>query len=189
MPLIIYLHGGKSKGNDLSKLTETDGFPQYLKNGKLGDVRAYVIMPQLTSDKKGWADISAGICEIVDKAAEYYGIDKTRVSLTGHSMGGTGTWALATEHPELFRRIAPLSGSIVLNAENVNALKGVSVRAFVGADDTIVRPQSSKAFVTALKRAGENAEITEFAGADHFDVPKLAYCGEGIDLLAWLTEK
>ena len=59
MPLIIYLDGGTSKGDDLSKLTEIDGFPQYLKSGVLGDVRAYVIMPQLKSDKKGWTDISA----------------------------------------------------------------------------------------------------------------------------------
>ena len=186
MPLIIYLHGGTSKGDDLSKLTEIDGFPQYLKSGVLGDVRAYVIMPQLKSDKKGWTDISAGIREIIGKAAENYGIDKTKVSLTGHSMGGTGTWGLALANTDLFWKIAPLSGSITLNEQNVNALKNISVRAFVGANDTIVKPQSSKAFVAALKKAGGNAEITEFEGADHFAVPKLTYCDENINLIDWL---
>ena len=189
MPLIIYLHGGTSKGDDLSKLTEIDGFPQYLKSGVLGDVRAYVIMPQLASDKKGWTDISAGIREIIGKAAENYGIDKTKVSLTGHSMGGTGTWGLALANTDLFWKIAPLSGSITLNEQNVNALKNISVRAFVGANDTIVKPQSSKAFVAALKKAGGNAEITEFEGADHFAVPKLTYCDENINLIDWLIGK
>ena len=189
MPLIIYLHGGTSKGDDLSKLTEIDGFPQYLKSGVLGDVRAYVIMPQLKSDKKGWTDISAGIREIIGKAAENYGIDKTKVSLTGHSMGGTGTWGLAVANTDLFWKIAPLSGSITLNEQNVNALKNISVRAFVGANDTIVKPQSSKAFVAALKKAGGNAEITEFEGADHFAVPKLTYCDENINLIDWLIGK
>lgn len=186
MPLIIYLHGGTSKGDDLSKLTEIDGFPQYLKSGVLGDVRAYVIMPQLKSDKKSWTDISAGIREIIGKAVENYGIDKTKVSLTGHSMGGTGTWGLALANTDLFWKIAPLSGSITLNEQNVNALKNISVRAFVGANDTIVKPQSSKAFVAALKKAGGNAEITEFEGADHFAVPKLTYCDENINLIDWL---
>lgn len=189
MPLIIYLHGGTSKGDDLSKLTEIDGFPQYLKSGVLGDVRAYVIMPQLKSDKKGWTDISAGIREIIGKAAENYGIDKTKVSLTGHSMGGTGTWGLALANTDLFWKIAPLSGSVTLNEQNVNALKNISVRAFVGANDTIVKPQSSKAFVAALKKAGGNAEITEFEGADHFAVPKLTYCDENINLIDWLIGK
>ena len=189
MPLIIYLHGGTSKGDDLSKLTEIDGFPQYLKSGVLGNVRAYVIMPQLKSDKKGWTDISAGIREIIGKAAENYGIDKTKVSLTGHSMGGTGTWGLALANPELFWKIAPLSGSVTLNEQNVNALKNIPVRAFVGANDTIVKPQSSKAFVAALKKAGGNAEITEFDGADHFAVPKLTYCGENTNLIDWLIGK
>ena len=189
MPLIIYLHGGTSKGDDLSKLTEIDGFPQYLKSGVLGDVRAYVIMPQLKSDKKGWTDISAGIREIIGKAAENYGIDKTIVSLTGHSMGGTGTLGLALANPELFWKIAPLSGSVTLNEQNVNALKNIPVRAFVGANDTIVKPQSSKSFVAALKKAGGNAEITEFDGADHFAVPKLTYCGENTNLIDWLIGK
>ena len=69
---------------------------------------------------------------------ENYGIDKTKVSLTGHSMGGTGTWGLALANTDLFWKIAPLSGSITLNEQNVNALKNISVRAFVGANDTIV---------------------------------------------------
>lgn len=189
MPLIIYLHGGTSKGDDLSKLTEIDGFPQYLKSGVLGDVRAYVIMPQLKSDKKGWTDISAGIREIIGKAAENYGIDKTKVSLMGHSMGGTGTWGLALANTDLFWKIAPLSGSVTLNEQNVNALKNIPVRAFVGANDTIVKPQSAKAFVAALKKAGGNAEITEFEGADHFAVPKLTYCDENINLIDWLIGK
>ena len=189
MPLIIYLHGGTSKGDYLNKLTEIYGFPQYLKNGVLGDVRAYVIMPQLTSDKKGWTDVSAGIREIIGIAADTYKIDKTKVSLTGHSMGGTGAWGLALANPDLFWKIAPLSGSVTLNADNINVLKNIPVRAFVGANDTIVKPQSSKAFVAALKKAGGNAEITEFEGADHFAVPKLTYCGENIKLIDWLIGK
>ena len=38
MPLIVYLHGGSGKGNDLSLLYSVDGFPQYVKEEKLGDI-------------------------------------------------------------------------------------------------------------------------------------------------------
>jgi len=33
LPLIVYLHGGNGKGDDLSLITAADGFPKYLQNG------------------------------------------------------------------------------------------------------------------------------------------------------------
>lgn len=53
MPLIVYLHGGHGKGSDLSILTDTDGFPQYLADNLLGDIPAYVLIPQLPADQRG----------------------------------------------------------------------------------------------------------------------------------------
>ena len=112
MPLIVYLHGGSGKGEDLSLLTANDGFPKYLKEGALGNIPAYVVMPQLSSSKKGWDDIKIPLRELINYVSEMYSIDTNRVSLTGHSMGGTGTWSIAASCPRLFSCIAPLSGSI-----------------------------------------------------------------------------
>ena len=39
-----------------------------------------------------------------------YGIDPTRVYLTGHSMGGHGTWHLGVHHPGLFAVLGPSAG-------------------------------------------------------------------------------
>ncbi|MBL8841086.1 MAG: prolyl oligopeptidase family serine peptidase [Planctomycetes bacterium] len=39
-----------------------------------------------------------------------YGIDKSRLYLTGHSMGGHGTWHLAANDPATFAAIAPSAG-------------------------------------------------------------------------------
>lgn len=186
MPLIVYLHGGSGKGDDLELITAADGLPRYLQTGQLGDVRAYVLIPQLPADQKGWANAAAALRELIDAAVSAYRIDKNDISLTGHSMGGTGTWAVASLYPALFSRIAPLSGSVRSAAETAEKLKGVPVRAFVGAADTIVPPASSEETVAALKAAGGDAEITVFAGADHFSVPPLTYLDRDIDLIGWL---
>jgi predicted peptidase len=45
-----------------------------------------------------------------------YAVDPSRVYLTGHSMGGFGTWYLAYQHPEKFAAIAPMSSSMVITA-------------------------------------------------------------------------
>lgn len=186
MPLIVYLHGGSGKGDDLNLITAVDGFPQYLQSGQLGDVRAYVVIPQLPSTQKGWVNAAESISELIDHTVSTYKINKSNISLTGHSMGGTGTWNLACTYPSLFARIAPLSGSIRNTPDIIDNLKNIPVRAFVGSADTIVSPDSSKEVIAALKAAGGSAEITVFDGADHFSVPSLAFLDTNIDLIGWL---
>lgn len=186
MPLIVYLHGGSGKGDDLNLITDVDGFPKYLQNGQLGDVRAYVIIPQLPSTQKGWVNAADAISELINQTVSTYKINRNNVSLTGHSMGGTGTWNLACTYPNLFARVAPLSGSIRNTPDIIGKLKNIPICAFVGSADTIVPPDSSKEIVAALKAAGGNAEITVFDGADHFSVPSLTYLDTNIDLAGWL---
>lgn len=186
MPLIVYLHGGSGKGDDLNLITAVDGFPQYLQSGQLGDVRAYVVIPQLPSTQKGWVNAAESISGLIDHTVSTYKINKSNISLTGHSMGGTGTWNLACTYPSLFARIAPLSGSIRNTPDIIDNLKSIPVRAFVGSADTIVPPDSSKEVIAALKAAGGSAEITVFDGADHFSVPSLTFLDTNIDLIGWL---
>ena len=186
MPLIVYLHGGSGKGDDLNLITAVDGFPQYLQSGQLGDVRAYVVIPQLPSTQKGWVNAAESISGLIDHTVSTYKINKSNISLTGHSMGGTGTWNLACTYPSLFAHIAPLSGSIRNTPDIVGKLKNIPIRAFVGSADTIVPPDSSKEVIAALKAAGGSAEITVFDGADHFSVPSLTFLDTNIDLIGWL---
>ena len=91
MPLIVYLHGGSGKGDDLNLITAVDGFPSYLQSGSFGNLRAYVLIPQLPAEQKGWAEVSDQLYELIQNLLETRGIDRGNISLTGHSMGGTGT--------------------------------------------------------------------------------------------------
>lgn len=174
MGLIIYLHGGSSKGNDLNLLLK-DGFAKYLKDGDLGNVNAYIIIPQLNSKYKGWTDIKVSIRDLIVNVRKTYNISSNKISLTGHSMGGKGTYDLALAYPNLFSCIVPMSGSINVNDENINTLKNISIWAFVGESDTIVDPSTSINLINELKEDGSNAKITIFENASHFDVPELGY--------------
>jgi len=50
--------------------------------------------------------------EVLDLAADRYAPDPRRVWLTGHSMGGHGTWHLGVTYPDRFAAIAPSAGWI-----------------------------------------------------------------------------
>lgn len=186
MPLIVYLHGGHGKGDDLSVLINTDGFPQYLADGLLGEIPAYVLIPQLPADQRGWKPAAETLIQLIEQVCEKNSIDRSRISLTGHSMGGTGTWDLALMYPDIFSRIAPMSGSVDTTPETLAVLANTPVWAFVGEDDVVVKPESSEQFVAALERQNEDAQITFFPDTDHVGVPQKAWLEHGGELLNWL---
>ena len=123
LPLLVYLHGGHGKGSDLSVLLDTDGFPKYLADGELGTIPAYVLVPQLPASEKGWLSVSDAVMALIRSICEEKTIDRSRIALTGHSMGGTGTWDLALAYPDVFSRIAPMSGSIKTTSDTLTTLE------------------------------------------------------------------
>lgn len=189
LPLIVYLHGGSGKGNDLALVTAADGFPKYIQDGQLGDVRAYILMPQCPEDQNGWRNISSQVFALIDEVCACLPVDQQRIILTGHSMGGTGAWALATMQPERFSCVVPMSGSVRITKKNEKALSRLSVWAFVAENDKVVSPDSSVDFSTQLADVNPNARLTVFEGAGHRDVPVLAWLDEELGLLDWMLSQ
>ncbi|HXX65496.1 MAG TPA: prolyl oligopeptidase family serine peptidase, partial [Bacteroidota bacterium] len=50
------------------------------------------------------------IMHVIAEAKRLFNIDEDRIYLTGDSMGGWGTWNVATRHPDVFAAIAPVFG-------------------------------------------------------------------------------
>ena len=186
MPLIVYLHGITGKGDDLDKLPTSEGFAQWLADGTLEDVPAYVLIPQLPSDKKNWQVIKEDVASAIQETAKKYQIDSGNVNLTGFSMGGAGVWSIAVSYPELFHSIAPCSGGLRVTKTTLSALRNMKIWTFVGTADAVVKPQPTIEFMKHLTQSNTKAAITEFDGAEHTDVPALVYLSEEIDLIHWL---
>lgn len=186
MPLIVYLHGASGKGENLNLLTSAEDLPQFLQSGDMGDVRAYILMPQLPSSQKGWSTISSSLYALIQETVSEFSIDETHISLAGFSMGGAGVWEIAAAYPELFFRIAPLAGSARGVLQQVPVLKEIPVWAFVGSADTVIKPNSSQEMIYTLKKEGGEAEITVFEGAEHISVPPLVWLNKNINLMDWL---
>jgi len=85
----------------------------------IGQAQAYAAKPGLVIvaptnrrpygfDWEDWGRLDA--LEVLDRALERYHIDRARVYLTGHSMGGHGTWHIGTTYPDRFAAIAPSAG-------------------------------------------------------------------------------
>ncbi len=193
MPLIVYLHGGSGKGDDINQLVQPPaddskaaGFCYWTKEGKFNDVPAYIVFPQLSSDYKAWADAKETVRALIEHIVNTQKIDKTRISLTGHSMGGTGTLSIAAEYPRLFSCIAPMSGSVPkITQDKVDAIASLPTWAFIGSEDKIVKPENSMEIINTVKEYGGEVNVTVIDGADHFSVP-YAYLDDNVNVVNWL---
>ena len=115
--------------------------------------------------------------DLVESLAAQYPVDRSRIYLTGLSMGGYGSWSLSIAHPELFAAVAPICGGGVRS--QVSRLKNVPVWAFHGALDDVVLPYRSQSMVEGLQQVGGDARLTIYPTLTHdswtvtYDNPEL----------------
>ena len=158
-PLLLFLHGAGESGDDLETV-KVHGPPKLIAAGQ--DFPFVVVSPQ--SPHFGW-DVLA-LHTLLDEITTRYRIDEDRVYVTGLSMGGMGTWALAASRPDRFAAIVPICGGG--NRRQAPRLKDLPIRIFQGAKDPVVRPETAQAMYDALQRAGaKDVELTIYPDADH----------------------
>ena len=159
-PIIIYLHGSSCKGNNLEKLKKY-GPPFYLERGM--QVDAIVISPQCPSNKN-WT-VGSWFESFYNEMKEKYHFDASRVYLTGMSLGGFGTWDLASRYPEYFAAIVPLCGGG--RTSMVETLKDIPTWVFHGEVDKKVKLQRSEEMVKAMQEVGSEPKFSVLKGQGH----------------------
>lgn len=162
-PLIIYLHGKSLRGNDLEML-KSYGLAALLEKDLA--VPFVVVSPQCPDDRF-WMSEDEALIRLVDYVTSTYAIDSQRIYVTGHSMGGRGTWLLAYKHPEKFAAIVPMSDAPL---DDVWARQVAKVPAWVfhGTKDDLEPFERTEQFVGVLKKLGGEVKFTPLPGRDHF---------------------
>jgi len=171
-PMIVFLHGSGERGTDLEKV-KAWGPPAIVE--KNPDFPFIVISPQCPEGQ--WWNIFL-LKGMIDDVLAKYNVDKSRVYLTGLSMGGFGSWELATTFPDYFAAVAPICGGG--NPLLVLKLKNTPVWVFHGKKDTSVPEQQSAIMVDALKKIGADVEYTVLPEGGHSDAWIYAYDKAGL---------
>lgn len=180
LPLVIQLHGADERGNGNSDIERVDfhGFSELLKKE---DFECRVIMPQCPPDSF-WMAKTESVLNFIEQLIDKFDTDIDKISLTGMSMGGYGTWCIGMAKPEIFSAIAPVcGGGMAWNASKLT----MKIWAFHGAIDDVVYPYHSDEMVEELKKAGRNVKYTKVENVGH-DVWDYAYNEE---LLNWLISQ
>jgi predicted peptidase len=170
-PLVLFLHGAGERGSDLN-LVKTHGPPMLIEQGKAFPF--IIVSPQCPKDRS-WQPIE--LTALLDDVVARYKVDQDRIYVTGLSMGGFGTWALAAYTPDRFAAIVPIcGGGESFWAKRITQLP---VWVFHGAKDPGVPLRRSQELVDALTKNGGNVRFTVYPEAGHdswtatYDNPKL----------------
>ncbi len=162
-PVILFLHGAGERGED-GIVPAQVGLGPAIYN-RPGGVPAIVVFPQARRTWSAGSPDSQAALKALDDVMAAYKVDPKRVLLTGLSMGGHGSWDLATAMPERFAAVVPICGPG--EPEAADRLKALPVWTFCGdadRDDTVL---NLRAMVGALKRQGGTARLTEYRGVGH----------------------
>ncbi|HWV99436.1 MAG TPA: prolyl oligopeptidase family serine peptidase [Candidatus Acidoferrum sp.] len=167
-PLILFLHGAGERGTNVWKVA-THGPPKRVAEHP--DFPFIVVSPQCPAGQLWSEDVLLGL---LDETIRKYAVDKTRIYLTGLSMGGYASWDLGLTHPERFAAIVPICGGgefitvLLAGGEQAEALKTLGVWAFHGGKDPVVPTEESQRMVDLLKKFGvQDVNLTVYPEAGH----------------------
>lgn len=162
VPLLLFLHGAGERGKDLNKV-KVHGPPKMVEKGH--DFGAIVVSPQCPKDT-WWTDHTDVLLALIDKAEKEHNVDKTRIYVTGLSMGGYGTFALTAAAPERFAAAVPIcGGGTRTQAKKISKLP---MWVFHGDADKVIPVEESTRMVEAMNQLnGEQAKLTIYKGVGH----------------------
>ncbi len=168
-PLIIYLHGAGERGQNEEHLFK-HGIPKLISEGR--EFPAIILSPQCPGDFV-WNNVVRELKEMIDKVVEQFEVKPDRISITGSSMGGFGTFEMALTYTAFFAMAAPVAGGgLSWRAPN---LRKTPILAYHGAVDTAVPPIYSELMVNSTNKSGGKAELTLLEGLGHNDGIDFAY--------------
>jgi predicted esterase len=164
-PLVIALHGMGGDENSYFEAYNKGAFKIEAENH--GYIIACPKGRKPTSMYVGDAD--RDVMDVMEEMKRTYRIDADRIYLTGHSMGGFGTWSIAMNHPEVFAALAPVAGG-VNNPAGMSKIAHIPQLVIHGDKDPTVPVDRSRAMVAMGKKLGVELKFIEVPGGDHGSV-------------------
>lgn len=108
------------------------------------------------------------VMNVVGMVMDEFNIDENRTYLWGHSMGGYGTYYIASRHPELWAGLATAAGGR-MSADYVDedAIRNIPFLVLHGSEDETVPVEGSRQSVARMKELGMEHLYVEIEGGDH----------------------
>jgi len=183
-PVLLFLHGAGERGGDCSAQTEVGLGP--LLQQQRNTFPGIVVLPQCRPREVWLGEMERYALQALEQTVVEFNGDRSRLYLTGLSMGGYGTFYIAARNPNKFAALMPICGGVVPPptfpfpqhvAQHVphdkpyetiaKQLGKTPVWIFHGDADRTIPVTESRNMAAALRALGGNVKYTEYAGVGH----------------------
>jgi predicted peptidase len=162
-PLVVALHPGGTRtryyGSAYMKLVVAPG---------VSDLRPIIVAPDCPA--QGWNDPAAdqAVMALVQYAFEHYAIDRRRVLVTGFSLGGRGTWFMASHHSDVFTAAIPMAAST--GGEPLDRLATMPTYVIHSRDDQVVPFAPADRNFRELQTIGRTIKSDWLSDIGHYEM-------------------
>jgi pimeloyl-ACP methyl ester carboxylesterase len=158
--LVVSMHGLSANYNEFLGSHEA---------AQMGEEGAGSIFasPESRGPDGGYASYAeADVFEMWADVARHYRLNPDHTDVTGYSMGGGGTYRLASRWPDLWARAFPIVGPPT-SAASFTSLRNIPVMAWYGQNDELVGPEMSDMAFLNAEQAGLRYDHWVFTPAGH----------------------
>jgi len=181
-PLLIALHGHGSGAmymmeyNNLVELAENYGFivatpVGFSERGWFGSKPMSNFLVASRNRNLEAEEIShlseRDVINVLEKVQSDFNIDANKTYLIGQSMGGGGTWYLASKYPDIWAAVAPLSPATGEDPEILDSMAHIPVLLIAGDRDIEVDIEATRAWPKRMAELDMNYEYLEIEGGTH----------------------
>lgn len=175
-PLLVAMHGSTANHNQWPVFS-----PNYLR--QLGEERGALVLspqgrgPSLSYEQESELDVFEAMSDVVSR----YNVDFDRITMSGYSMGGFGTFSLAGLYPDLVAKGFPIVGAG--DEDLLDNIRHVPMLMWNASNDELVGPDRYYPTHRRLRELGYRHELDIFLGYDHFMHGLRDQWGPGRDFL------
>lgn len=163
-PLIVALHPGGPRSPYYGY-----SFLRSIFSPALGNLGAIMIAPDCPSPGS-WSDPAGerAVLALVEAIRKEYTIDPRRILVTGYSMGGRGTWFMASRHSDLFTAAIPVAGAP--GSEPIDRLGRIPTYIIHSRADEVVPFEGDENAARELEKLGRPVRFEPLDGPGHYDM-------------------
>jgi len=180
VPLVLVLHPGGHGvpyyGGEFTRRVAEPGLRQ---------LKAIMLAPDCPT--ASWSDAAAdkAVMTLIADAMREYKIDRKRVLVVGYSMGGRGTWHMASQHQDLFTAAIPMAAST--RGLSIDQLGRQPTYIIHSREDEVVPFEPAEEIARDLKKLGRPVEFEALDELTHFDM--VSYVDALRDAGRWVAER
>ena len=179
-PLVVVLHPGGQRARYYGA-----EFARRVVEPALRQLKPIMVAPDCP--ERSWSDAGCekAVMSLIADAMRAYNIDRKRVLVVGYSMGGRGTWYMASQHPDLFTAAIPMAAST--RELSLDLLGRQPTYIIHSRDDEVVPFEPAERVALELKKLGRPVQFEALDDLTHFDMA--SYVDALSDAGRWVADR